>query len=288
MSQAQGWDLETLQRRIANPASRRRWAGGSPDPHEIEGYASLMPPAHRRKLAVVLGMTPEVRALALQAFDRVISIDCSVEAHEMYRDWVPTHARQREQRIIGDWNSPPPEILGCADAVFGDGILGNCAHETAAIDLLRCIRTLIHDEGILITRHACYPPTFAGMRHGVPDLLAAFARDVIQDEELGFGLRLAGHVDVAWDSQTCLLDCGMVYRRLDKMMRDGALSREIYAFAQRYHFAGRNWIPDESRWQQALGQAGWQARRYELSGREWYRYYPLYSCRPIQLMPERC
>jgi len=282
MSQAQDWDRGTLQRRIADPASRRRWAGGSPDTLEIEGYAALMPPAPRRRLAVVLGMTPEVRTLALNAFDRVISIDRSVEAHAIYADWVPADARHREQRIIGDWSAPPPEILGCVDAVFGGGVLGNCADGAAAIELLRIIRTMIHNAGTMITRHACYPDGFAGMRHRWEDLLAAFGRGDISDEELGFGLRLAGHVDVAWDDGSCLLDCGMVYRRLDAMAADGTLSPEIWAFARRYQFAGMNWIPDESRWQQALTQAGWRAQRHELTGREWYRYYPLYSCQPVQ------
>src|SRR5215207_3261422 len=112
------WNADTFQRRIADSAARRRWPAGSPNTEEISAYLAAVPADHPRELAVVLGMTPELRTLVLQHFSRVVSIDRSADAHALYADWVPDELRARERRLLGDWQEATADLCGRVDAVF--------------------------------------------------------------------------------------------------------------------------------------------------------------------------
>jgi hypothetical protein len=272
-----GWDEATYRRRIADPNTRRRWAGGSPDPHEIAAYADMIPAGLDNGTAMVLGMTPELRQLALGRFARVASVDRSEQAHAIYGDWIPATLAAREERLVAGWTEVA-HLDGCVDVIFGDGVFGNCESATAALRLLYGIRRLLKPGGVLITRHACYPDGYRGQPW--VSLVEGWQAGSLSDDEAGFALRLAGFIPEHWDAGNCLLHCGGVFSDLAGLYRDGHLSERLMEIALRYHFVGDNWIPDERRWQEVLAQGGWRHRRLALSGRHWYAYYPLYCCTP--------
>ncbi len=93
------WDAATLRARIADSAHRRRWAAGSPNELEITAYAAAIPADHPWNRAVVFGMTPELRQMAVATFDEVISVDRSSDAQVLYGDWVTVPPSHRESTL---------------------------------------------------------------------------------------------------------------------------------------------------------------------------------------------
>ena len=283
---SRGWDNETFKRRIADPATRRRWAAGSPDPREIDTYLAVVPQANQRKLAIVLGMTPELRTAVLRRFQSVVSVDRSQEAHDLFQDWVPEELKPRERCVLADWSQAAAHVTGPADAVFGDGVFSNCPDEAGTERLLTGIRRLVAPGGVLVTRHVCYPEHFTGVFTGVftswQALLEQHRLGNIDDEGLGFALRFTAFINELWNPVTGHLDCEAVYGRLAELHRTGALPPALYEASLRYHFAGTNWVPDEQRWQALLTRTGWQTTRHTLTGKNWYAYYPIYRCVAVE------
>ncbi len=80
------WDEQALTSRIENPKSHKRFEAGSPNEVEIRAYKAAILNPDQNGEALVLGMTPELRQLALNSFTRVISVDINSKAIPIYKD----------------------------------------------------------------------------------------------------------------------------------------------------------------------------------------------------------
>jgi len=279
------WNRATLETRIADARTHHRHAGGSPDPTEIAAYdAGLGLDLDFSGTALVLGMTPELRDLALRRFARLTSVDANPDSITLYRDWVSPAGQGRERIVQADWFALPDLITEPVSAVLADGVFGNLPNLAAHHRLLRAIAAILLPCGRFVTRMAMIPAGFDAAEHSADVLLQRFRRREIDEAEFGFGMRLVGHYVGCFDSQTGLLDNAKVFQRCAARHAAGELSHQEHAAIRRYYFGGVNCILSQRDWESALRAGGWDFEIHRCTGKTWYSYYAVYSCR---LTPDR-
>jgi len=277
------WDLEALHARIRHPG-RERYPAGSPDDAEVARYHALLGRTleRRRSLSrntvLVLGMTPELRRLAIALDCNVITIDSSPLAIETYRDWLSPSERRHERVLQGDWLEVPALLDGPVDAVLGDGVFGNLQTLAAHRALLRALAAWLAPEGALIMRNILIPDPFPLVEHAAERLVQAFREGFLDEFEFGFAMRIWGSFAQAYDNDTLLLDNACVYTRYDQWLADKRLTPSEHALIRRYYFAGKNLVPPQSVLASLLRDAGFAVEWQALAGRAWYAYYPIHCC----------
>ncbi len=280
MGSGNGWSAEELSSRWQDRERHLRYPAGSPDDAEIAAYGSCLPTGSGAHLAVVLGMTPELRRLALRFFARVVSVDHSDTAIRLLRDWVDPKDRVREFIIRADWTDLPCLLSAEALAVVGDGAFGNLPALAAWGEMLQGLRELIAPGGVLILRQALLPCGFEPADDTKWRLLQRFRAGEIDEFSFGLGWRLLGHHDTCYDSHAALLDSAAVARITEADLAAGRLSQEEYNRTRRFAFGATNVLPSEDAWEGMLRHAGYEWRTSCLEGRDWYRYYKIWACTP--------
>lgn len=271
------WTDDELRARIAVPMGSRpdghgvRHEAGSPNPAEIAAYARLLP--RRRGTAVVLGMTPELRTLALRQFDTVISVDRSAAAISLYRAWVPD-PDGRETVVHGEWADLAALTGGPVDAVLGDGVVGNVGSVDAIVRLLDLVRDTLAPGGAFVTRNAVVPEGLDPRDVTHARLREAHRAGELDDVEFGFGTRLLGHLTCCYDAGTAVLDNARLF---GEARADAGYTPAELAAVERFRFGGGTLLLPERRWLDLSADAGYATTRLRLSGRDWYAYYPLYA-----------
>ena len=281
MSARNGWSAEELSSRWQDRERHLRYPAGSPDDAEIAAYRSCLPTSSGAHLAVVLGMTPELRRLALRFFARVISVDHSDTAIRLLGDWVDPRDRVREFIIRADWTDLSRLLSAKALAVVGDGAFGNLTGLHAWGEMLRGLRELIAPGGVLILRQALLPCGFEPADDTKWRLLERFRAGEIDEFSFGLGWRLLGHHDTCYAPDMALLDSAAVARITEADLAAGRLTQEEYARTRRFAFGGTNVLPSEDAWEGMLRRAGYEWRTSCLKGRDWYRYYKIWACTPV-------
>ncbi len=275
------WDDQALQARI-KLAGKERYAAGSPDTSELAVYRAALTRAlqgeTQDKSVLILGMTPELRQLAAGLGCATVCVDIHPRSIALYRDWLAPEQRCRETVIQGDWLQLPRFLSQPFDAILGDGLFGNLLTLEAHRRLLDNMRQCLSPGGAVIQRNIFIPHDFDPRDHAAAALLRAFRAGAIGEEEFGFGMRIWGCFDMAYNPDTLLLDNGQVYAIFRRWLDSGMLAPAEYALIHRYYFAGRNLIPGESLWERLLAETGFRFERQPLAGRQWYRYYPIYYC----------
>jgi hypothetical protein len=278
---ATDWDEATLKARISDTAARTRHAGGSPNATEIAAYAAALPSNCAQDRALVLGMTPELRRLALERFAATIAVDHSADAIALYRDWVAPDDAPRETLIHGDWLRLPSLVETPVAAVLGDGISGNLPNLDAHRAILDAIRQMLLPRGRFVTRQAMMPRDFDPVPHRASALVERFRAGAIDEAEFGFGMRLVGHYESCYDRETFTLDNAALFARCDEAHARGELNDREYAAIRRYYFGGRNCILSQDAWERVLDVSGFRYWVHPCSGKEWYAYYVVYECEAV-------
>ncbi|MFO1514011.1 MAG: class I SAM-dependent methyltransferase [Verrucomicrobiota bacterium] len=273
------WNRATLETRIANVQTQQRYFGGSPDPLEIAAYAAgLGDNLHMSNSALVLGMTPELRVLALARFARLISVDSNPQAVSLYRDWVQPTDRARETIVEANWFSLSTVVAQPVAAVLADGVFGNLPDRAAHERLLRAIAAVLAPSGRFVTRMAMIPDVFDPATHHADRLLARFRAREVDAAEFGFGMRLVGHYETCYDRHTGLLNNAKLFAQCAARHAAGELTDAEHAVIRRYYFGGFNCILSQCAWEQVLAAGGWEFQMRRCRGKAWYEYYPVYSC----------
>ncbi|MCU0809896.1 MAG: class I SAM-dependent methyltransferase [Thiobacillaceae bacterium] len=268
------WEIEVFTARIANQAGRLRHEAGSPSPEEIEVYRGALP-AECVERCLVLGMTPELRALMARRCAEMVSVDSSAAAIAQYGPWVVS---PREKIVQAEWSWFLEQSGERFDVIAGDGVFGNLSGRDAAGQLLQLIHERLAPGGVFVTRMALVPESFEAMRWEWATLAEQFRAGQIGAAEFGLTLRLFGFFRRFYDVESAILDCAGVYQQIASLCDSGALSMQEREIAWCYVFTGKNWLPRETVWEGMLAENAWQVARRSLRGRLWHGYYPFYVC----------
>lgn len=282
---APSWNTATLSKRIHSKQDRTLFEAGSPNREELQTYADLISKECDSKGTVlVLGMTPGLRRIAADQFARVIVVDRNPEAIDLYRDWIPDALQAKETILQGNWlhlaNLWKNHSLPRVHAILGDGVFGNLPGLGAHRELLRQLHQ-IGPEATLIFRKALAASPGDGFESGAKGLLQAYRAGQIDDAEFGFCYRLAGYLDCFYQPADYRLRNRDLYSHTQDLHLRGELSDQETKVIDRYRFDGDNCLLTRKAWEDLLLKEGWFFTRTELTGKRWYRIYPIYHCRKL-------
>lgn len=270
------WSRNSLTARIRDHNHKIRYEGGSPNAKEICAYKSYLDPT--ADYGIVLGMTPELRCLALHHCRNLISIDASMDAINLYRNWTNLNSNNTELIIHANWFDLAKVIQNKVNFILGDGIFGNVVPYEHYSILLQFIYEQLLPDGVFITRQCLLPKDIKAHR----DLLIdKFRRNKIDDSEFGLSMRIIGYLDLAYDPKSRILRNSDVYKNLKLDLDAGLISHHEYNLVNRFYFNGDNVIPSYQDWEDCLSQTGFIFEKTILVGKEWYEWYVVYSCRKI-------
>jgi hypothetical protein len=271
------WDEAALRARIANPTHRTRFPGASPDAAEIALYEASVSTVPRAGPALVLGMTPELRQMAVRRFDDVTSVDASEAAIDVYGDWIDPGAR--EAIVRNDWLGFLHMHPATFSAILGDGIFGNLPDWATCEGLIALITRALRPEGRFVTRMALVPEGLRPERWSFATLVQRYRDGDIDGPEFALTARLFGHVEIAYETSTSLLDNDLGYGEIDRAAAKGQISASELETLRTCYFKGRTFLPGQREWEDALDRFGMSFRQCRLHGKLWHDYYPIYECR---------
>ena len=274
------WSKQSLLARIDDDGTRRRYSGGSPNAAEIAIYERALPRDLASGSSLVLGITPELRKLAVRSARSVVTVEQNPEAIAVYRDWLEPGERASERIVVGDWldlrTSELPEAP--FSAVLGDGVFGNLKDIAEHKKLLGMISETLSAGGRFVTRKILALTRADRDNRDADALLARFRRGEIDSEEFGFGMRMTGLLNDCYDKETFHLDNAAIFRRYDELHAKGVLTDEEYSSICRYYFGGKNCIVPREVWEKCLSECGFSYRVLSLQNKEWHSYYVIYEC----------
>ena len=272
------WSLDELRSRIRDPQRRERYPGGSPNPSEVAAYAAAVPPDATSQTAVVLGMTPELRAMALTRFRRVVTIESNRTAIELYRAWVDETDRHRETIMQGNWFDASQLLSEPVSAVVGDGIFCTLDNLEEYRRLLRSTASILRPRGHLIVRKLLIPDGFRPEAYRPDILIQRFRRGELDEAEFGLSMRMVGHYACCYDPTTYLLDNKKLFTECARDVQSGLLTEREHHLIRRYRFSGKNSMIPQPLWEALLTECGFAFTEQTLRGKNWYVYYKVYAC----------
>ncbi len=278
------WNFEALNSRIKDKNKHLRYEAGSPNKQEIECYGRYINKGfqHQRVIqkmeVVVLGMTPELRQLAQRMGCQIICVDNNEEAIMLYKDWNLPEYCSNERILKADWMNLTKVLDTPVAAILGDGIFGNILSIRKYREMLRVLKESIQNKGFLVLRTIMIPRNFNISEYEAKSLMESFRDGKLTEADFGFGMRIFGSYDFAYEPQSFLLDNKMVFERYKDWTNRGLLSEKEYSLIQRYYFGGLNLIPPQDIWETMLAEEGFAFQSRPIVGRKWYEYYPIYYC----------
>lgn len=273
------WSDEALQSRIEDAKRLKRFEAGSPNAEEIEAYRKAASCLGDNSVALVLGMTPELRKMAVNIFERIISAEKNASSIAIFRDWLTPVELEKERIIKTDWLDLKRHIIEPVSAIFGDGVFGNLLEIADQRKLLLLLGDLLTKTGSLVVRKAIIPKEFDPEYESFESILSRYREGELDLVEFGFASRLLGHYKSCFTPSNYILDNNKLYDLVDRYFHSGKITVLEYQAIKRYYFTGKNCIISQQLWEDMLEQCGFVFKTFNCYGRDWYRYYKVYQCR---------
>lgn len=270
-----GWSPSDLSSRIERRGIR--YPAGSPDEHEVAVYRDCMNEAIAGLDAarvLVLGMTPELRTIAMRAGAELVAVDSSRASIDLYGDWVAENGAK--SIVEARWQDVSPADIGRFHVVMGDGVFPNILTAAGQETLLTNVLDLLLPGGVTVFRQPLVPDDIDSAHWRWRRLSARFHEGRIDANEFGLSARLWGlwhEPDVADGG---LLDNAEVFARFERLRQVGELTEEGLLALNRFRYGGRNLFQTRGQWEEMLTRQGLTFERRTLRGRLWYGYYPIY------------
>lgn len=181
----------------------------------------------RAPAVLVLGATPELADLALEAGCEVLRVDCNAAMLEAARPRQRVADRRRETVVLGDWLAldfqPPASI----DLVLGDSALNNVPHAqmpALGTQLARVLRP----GGSLSLRQIVLPDDLSPF--DPRRVVAAWRAGQASEREAYTALRFGSFLAAGHDPAQHTLDAARIFAAMDAFHAQGGLTPAELAF----------------------------------------------------------
>ena len=130
----------------------------------------------------------------------------------------------------------------------------------------------------MIFRKALLINDFDANHYKADLLIQKYRTGKLSEAEFGFSMRLWGNFEQSYDPKKYLLDNAASFKLYKTWFNEGKLTKHEYACIYRYYFNGLNMILTQKKWEELLDMVGCDFTYHQLQGKDWYRYYYIYSC----------
>ena len=227
--------------------------------------------------AVILGATPELADMTLNAGCRVTRIDCNPVMFESAARRRTVTDLGAETVLIDDWLHMQAIGDGEADLVLGDSSLNNVPHE----DMNRLLAELsrITHPGSMIALRQIVLPDAPVAAYEFPEAVAAFHGGRITDTEFHRMLRFYSFIDDAYDPEQHLLDARKVFAGIRRRHEEGLLSDGEFEFLMSRYSEVRHTVyrlAEQRRLLETLGQCEQASPAIESSARYLFQVFAIH------------
>lgn len=179
-------------------------------------------------MALVLGATPELADLALEAGLRVVCVDRNAAMFAAAAQRRRCRDAERETLVVADWLDMSMLGAGSIEVVLGDAALNNLPHEQMDAMLMELAR-VTSPGGRLLLRQLMLPDTEVP-QYGFERARAALRAGQIGLHDFDRALRFCAFNAQALDPQRHELDARRVFAIVRDMYAAGELSAEEFNF----------------------------------------------------------
>ena len=272
MSKAQIWSKEMVQ------ARKKRRPPIAPSESEREIYEKFLMKAIKRKRnpkALVLGITPELREMALKNNCQVVSVDISKDTIGVMKDLVRHKYTEKEIIIQDNWLTVPLEE-NSFDLVMGDASFTNLSSFGDAKRLLAKIKRVLKPGGHLLIRELVHLPK---RKSSFQKAVNNYRKGKIKWADFYMEHRFYIFFDEIYNPKTKLLSTAKVFQKIKKKYRKRELTKQEFQSFKGLPSKVKNLILLKSEFEKLVSKNFSIVSIKKGKEFDFCRYLPIYFCR---------
>lgn len=266
------WSKEMAQ------ARKKRRPPTAPSKSEREIYEKFLMRAikgKRNPKALVLGVTPELREMALKNNCKVVSVDISKDMIEEMKDLVRHKYPKKEIIIQGNWLTAPLE-KNSFDLVMGDASFNNLPSLGDAKRLLAKIKRVLKLGGYLLIREVVHlPKRKSSFQKAVND----YRKGKIKWADFYMEHRFYIFFDKIYNPKTKLFSIAKVFQEIKKKYQKRELTKQEFQSLKSLESKVKNLILSKSEFEKLVSKNFSIVSIERGKEFDFCRYMPIYFCR---------
>jgi hypothetical protein len=202
----------------------------APSQKEQEFYKKycekVTPSGNLPKRALILGETPELRDMAINAGLKSVAVDISEKMMEKFSELMEKQGDIRDKKIIKDWLEIDlsPNSFGI---MMGDASLNNLVTIEDNERLADICRNILAKNGYFIVRQVFYVKDY----EGYPDpkkVIDDYRAGKISWEDFFMELRINSFKDQVYSPETFQYNAGKAFDLIEGIDKDGLVTQSEY------------------------------------------------------------
>lgn len=178
------------------------------------------------KRALILGATPELRDIAVNAGLESFAVDISEEMMEKFSALMERQDDVLDKKIIKNWLEIdfPSEYFG---VIMGDASLNNLATTEDNEKIVEICGNILARNGYFVMRQVFYTEDYKGYTDPAA-AISDYRANKISWEDFFMELRVNSFKDEAYSSKNFQYDAGKVFDLIEGIYRDGLITESEY------------------------------------------------------------
>jgi len=208
-------------------ARKKRRSPAAPTQSEqgiIEGFLREAIKGIGNPQVLVLGVTPELRQIALNNGCWVVSVDISSDMIKAMRDLVDCQDRERDKIIQGNWLTVPFED-NTFDLVLGDASFVNLSSFGDAEKLLLKLNRVLKLDGHLLLHELVYLPD---KKKTFEQIAADYRAGKTKWPDFYVEMRFLAFFDDFYNPKTKIFPMAEVFREIEKKFKAGEITEQEF------------------------------------------------------------
>ncbi len=210
-----------------NRKKRKKRSPAVPSISEQKTYEKFLKQALKNKKdpkVLILGVTPELRDIALKNNCQVVCIDISREMIKIMKPLIKYKGVKKEKIINANWLtvSFPKNSF---DLVMGDGTLTNLLSIHDVRKLLFKIQRVLKPEGFFLIRELIH---LSNKKAPFKKIVSDYRKNKIKWEDFFTDLRFYTFFNKAYNPKNKLLSADKIFQEIEKKYQQGELTKKEY------------------------------------------------------------
>lgn len=229
MEKVQPWDFS--DKRVYDSRSKRR-PPTAPILEEQEVYKKYAGFASKSKIkkALILGVTPELRDIAIENNLESYAVDLSRNVADLYSSLMKNKNHPNDKVIIQNWLDMdfPDSSFGI---VMADASFCNLPNIKSNEFLMKKLNKLLCSGGYVVLRNIFYPTQ---KQMPLKELVRLFRDKKIDPADFFMTLRVVSYIKKVFDPKTCQYNAKKNFEIIEEDYKKGIFNKEEFDFIMGY------------------------------------------------------